>query len=286
MKSARQIFIAILMAAIVICSWLGPLDTQASEQVDAGLKRALVSFATARVLSGVIYVVRGTQISAQPFGVGLNLTPGQVLAPLSDLLKHFSDLMLAASVAFGIQKVLISIGSYWPLSALLTATAFGWTWFYFRRLSPPGWLCRALVVLLMLRFAIPLATIGTELVSQKFLAAEFATSQQAIDLSSVQVAAFSPPLPTSSEAQGTWERVKEWLAKGADVKMHFENLKRAAEQAVDHIVRIMVIFLLETLIIPVLLLWALFAVLRGTFELPRHRPAVIDKLMGVRPANF
>ena len=65
-----------------------------------------------------------------------------------------------------------------------------------------------------------------------------------------------------------------------------EHLKRAAEQAVDHIVRIMVIFLLETLIIPVLLLWALFAVLRGTFELPRHRQAMIDKLMGVRPANF
>ena len=277
MKNARQVVIAICMAAIVVCAWLGPLDLPASEQVDAGLKRALVSFATARVLNGVISVVQGTQISAQPFGVGVNLTPGQLLAPLSELVKHFSDMMLAASIAFGIQKVLISIGSYWLLSAALTATAFGWTWFYFLRLSPPGWLCRALVILLMLRFAIPLVTIGTDLLSQKFLAAEFTSSQQAIDLSSVQVATFIPPMPASSEAQGTWDKVKEWLGKGADVKMHFENLKKAAEQAINHIVKIMVIFLLQTLIIPILLLWALYGVLRGTFELPRHGSAVIAR---------
>ena len=54
MKNARQVFLAICMAAIVVCSWLGPLDAPATEQVDAGLKRALISFATARALNGVI----------------------------------------------------------------------------------------------------------------------------------------------------------------------------------------------------------------------------------------
>ena len=116
MKNARQVILAFCMAAIVLCSWLGPLDAPATEQVDAGLKRALISFATARALNGVISVVQGTQVSAQPFGVGVNLTPGQLLAPLSELVKHFSDLMLAASIAFGIQKVLISIGGYWLIS--------------------------------------------------------------------------------------------------------------------------------------------------------------------------
>jgi hypothetical protein len=277
MKNARQITIAVCMAAIVLCSWLGPLDAPATEQVDAGLKRALVSFATARALNGVISVVRGTQISAQPFGVGVSLTPGQVLAPLSELVKHFSDLMLAASIAFGIQKVLIAIGSYWLLSLVLSAVALGWTWFYFRRMQPPALLSKAVVILLMLRFAIPLVTIGTDLLSQKFLAAEFTSSQQAIDLSSVQVGTFIPPMPVSSESQGTWDKVKDWIAKGADVKLHFENLKKAAEQAIDHIVKIMVIFLLQTLVIPLLLLWALYGVLRGTFELRRQGAAGIAR---------
>lgn len=89
-------------------------------------------------------MVQGTQISAQPFGVGVNLTPGQLLAPLSELVKHFSDLMLAASVAFGIQKVLITIGSYWLLSLVQTGAAVGWTWFYFRSAHAPAWLSPAL----------------------------------------------------------------------------------------------------------------------------------------------
>ena len=277
MKDARQVVLAIGMAIIVLCSWLGPLDTPATEQVDAGLKRALVSFATARALNGVISVVQGTEISAQPFGVGVNFTPGQILAPLSELVKHFSDLMLAASVAFAIQKVLIAIGGYWLISLALTAAALGWGWFYFRRDPPPAWISRAIVILLMLRFAIPLVTLGTEAVSQKFLAADYTSSQQAIDVTSGQAATQNPAMPAAPEAQGFVEKAKEWVSKNADVKTRFEGLKKTAEQAIDHIVKIMVIFILQTLVIPFLLLWALYGVLRGTFELPRQVVGVVAK---------
>lgn len=277
MKNARQIVLAIGMAVIVLVSWLGPLDTPATEQVDAGLKRALISFATARALNGVISVVQGTEISAQPFGVGVNLTPGQILAPLSELVKHFSDLMLAASVAFAIQKVLIAIGGYWLISLALTAAAFGWTWFHFRREPPPAWLSRVVVILLMLRFAIPLVTLGTEALSQKFRAADYTSSQQAIDVTSGQAATQNPAVPASPEAQGFVEKVKDWVSKNADVKTRFESLKKTAEQAIDHIVKIMVIFILQTLVIPFLLLWALYGVLRGTFELPRQVMGAVAK---------
>ena len=53
--------------------------------------------------------------------------------------------------------------------------------------------------------------------------------------------------------------------------------KQTAEQAIDHIVKIMVIFILQTLVIPFLLLWALYGVLRGTFELPRQVVGVVAK---------
>ena len=129
----------------------------------------------------------------------------------------------------------------------------------------------------MLRFAIPLATIGTELLSQKFLAADYASSQRAIETSSGQVAMLNPPIPASTETQGTWDKLKDWISKSADVKMHFETLKKMMEQAIEHIVKIMVIFMLQTLVIPVLLLWGLYGVLRGTFELPRHLPHVVAR---------
>jgi hypothetical protein len=217
MKIARRVILTLCMAAVILCSWLAPLDAPATEQVDAGLKRALVSFATARALNGVISVVQGTQFAAQPFGVGVTLTPGQLLAPVNELVKHFADLMLAASVAFGVQKVLIAIGSFWPISLALTVVALGWTWFYFRRQPPSLWLSRILVILLMIRFAIPLITIGTTILSQRFLAADYEANQQAIDMSSGQVAMLNPPVPTSADTPGMIEKAKDWFSDLAPV---------------------------------------------------------------------
>lgn len=178
--------------------------------------------------------------------------------------------MLAASIAFGIQKMLISIGGYWPVSLVLTTAVLVWAGFHFRHQQPPALLSKICIILLMVRFAIPIVTIGTDTLSQKFLAADYATSQRAIDLSSDNMTALNPPVSTSSDATGIMEKMKGWFAKNGDVKTRFENLKKAAEQATDHIVRLMVIFLLQTVVIPLLLLWGLYAVVRGTFELSQR----------------
>lgn len=274
MQIARKVIVVLSVAALIVCSWLAPLDAPAMEQVDAGLKRALLSFATARALNAVISVAQGTEASIQPLGFGVTLTPGQVLDPVNDLVEQFSNLMLVASVVFGVQKVLISIGSYWPISLLLTVAALGWAWCCFRQPPPSALLSRLLVILLMLRFAIPVVTIGTDLLWQKYLAADYAVSQNSISSASGQADKLSPSIPSTSENQGLMEKVKEWFSKNADIKVHFQNLKDAVERATEHIIKLIVIFVLQTLVIPLLLLWALYGVARRAFEWPRPMPSV------------
>ncbi|WP_372826953.1 hypothetical protein [Polaromonas sp.] len=264
MPRIRRFVLAFFMLAAVACSWLAPLDAPAMQQVDAGLKRALVSFASARALNAVISVAQGTELSVQPLGVGVTLTPGQLLDPVNDLVEKFATLMLAASVAFGVQKALITMGGYWLLSLALTTVALGWIGLHLRQQVAPAWLSRALVVLLMLRFAIPVVTLGTDVLWQKFLAPDYQASQQLIDISSAQAARLAPP--AVPENQGVLDKMKGWLAENADVKARFESLKQAAEQATEHIIRLIVIFLLQTLVIPLLLLWGLYGVARGVFE--------------------
>jgi hypothetical protein len=55
------------------------------------------------------------------------------------------------------------------------------------------------------------------------------------------------------------------------VTKHVETLKRAAEQATEHIIRLIVIFVLQTLVIPLLLLWALYAFVKQVFDRPWQR---------------
>ena len=263
MKLTRQIAAALCLALAVACAWLAPMDAPATAQVDAGLKRALISFATARALHGVLSVVQGTQFSAQPLGVGVTLTPGQLLAPVNDLVKHFSDLMLAASVAFGVQKAVIAIGSYWPISAVLTVVALAWGWVYFRQQRVRPWLSKVLVVLLMTRFAIPVVVIGTDTIWQKFLAADYVSTQTAIDSASGQTQRLGPPAVAGTESTGFLDKARQWMSGVTDVKARFEDIKLTAERVTEQIIRLMVIFLLQTLILPVLLLWGLYAFARG-----------------------
>jgi hypothetical protein len=268
-KIRLTVWLAALLAAVA-CAWLAPLDAPATRQIDAGLKRALLTFAAARALNSVISVAQGTEVSLQPLGVGVTLAPGQLLDPVNDLVELFSNLMLAASVSFGVQKVLIGMAGYWPISLALTVAAIAWSVLQFRARGAPVWLPRLLVVLLMLRFAIPVVTLGTDVLWQKFLASEYESSQQSITSVSSEVVKLAPPAGLAGDSPGMVARMKQWLAENADVKMRFEALKQAAERATLHMIKLMVIFLMQTMLIPLLLMWALYSLARGVFALPRR----------------
>ncbi|MFT5644710.1 MAG: hypothetical protein ACI83P_002269 [Janthinobacterium sp.] len=213
-------------------------------------------------------MVQGTQFDIAPMGVGVSLAPGQILVPINELIRNFSDLMLAASVAFGIQKFLIAMSSYQLISLLLTGVAMIWAACHWRLHLPPRWLSKLLIVLLMLRFAIPVVVLGSSALSQKFLAADYAASQLAVDRIAGQVALLEEQ--GAAAPAGWFGRIAANVPTLADVNARFSTIGQSVERATEHMVTLMVIFVLETLLIPLLLLWVLFGVIRTLFG-PRQR---------------
>jgi len=69
----------VIVVAILALAWLRPMDRHARDQVDLGFQRAAVTYGTARLLHGAVSVMQGTQVNAEPAGVGATFTPGQVL---------------------------------------------------------------------------------------------------------------------------------------------------------------------------------------------------------------
>lgn len=271
MQYARKIIIILSLASIILFSWLALLDSQATQQIDAGLKRGLITFASARTLNAAISVAQGTQVAIEPMGIGVTLTPGQVLDPINDLVEQFSNLMLVACVALGAQKIFINVGGYWPVSLLLTIAIFGWSYFYFRLKQPPIYLSKLIVVLLMIRFAIPIVTIGTDLLFQKFLTLEYQRNQQSISEAPKLISDITPKSQTRlSNGEKWWDQPIVTL-KGAmkstgealDVKKQVDDLHERAEQWTLHVVNLIVIFLLQTLIIPVLLMFILYKMMKN-----------------------
>lgn len=256
----------ILVALMVACAWLSPFDTRANAHVDAGLKRAVATYATARALNALISVAQGTEISLAPVGIGVTLTPGQILDPVNDLVEQFSHVMLMAMVAFGIQKVLLVVGASWMISLTLTVIALAWSIAHLRAWPNPRWLSQLLWIFLLVRFALPLALITTEAVFQQFLAADYQESEQVLKIAQGEAGKGLAATPGADDKALFWERFKNAASDTlGDARTRIEGMKLAAEKAIDRIVRLIVIFTLETLLIPILLVWILRRVCRDAF---------------------
>lgn len=254
----------VLVGVAIACAWLPSIQDRANQQVDDGLKRAVVSFAAAKTLNAAISVAQGTELAFQPVGVGVTVTLGQALDPLNDLVEQFATLMLTASVAFGVQKVLLAIGAHWLVSTAVTGVAFVWALLWWRGRAP-RWLSRVLLVLIVVRFAIPVITVGSDWVFQNFLASNYEQAQGALDKISMTASSTGVPLPEKAKHEGFWEKIKRWTEGGEklDPRAWLSDLEETLGRVADHIVDVMVVFVMQTIIVPLFLLWVLLKIAGG-----------------------
>ncbi len=218
----------------------------------------------------MISVVQGTEISVQLAGFGPTFTPGQVLDPINDLVEQFSTLMLFAAVSFGVQLIMIKFGSYWAVSLALCAAAAGWAWLNWRAPAARAWPTRLLAGLLLVRFAVPLVVVGSEWGFQLLLADRYKADQEKIEFSVGQVTTLSTPANEPKAGETLPERFKRWLSQGTDVAKEaagrIEKLGQLASGMVEHIVMLIAVFVVQTMVLPLLLLWGLVRVGRGVVQ--------------------
>ena len=305
---SRFVLPALLVVAVVL-AWLGTtssplrrysLDESAQVYVDQGLKRALVTFATARTLNAALSLAQGTQVSAQPLGVGVQVSLGQLLRPINEIVGQFADLMLAACIAFGAMEILIRVGSHWSVTIALTALALLYLAGRWRGVAVPFNVGKVLAVVLLIRFAIPAVSIASDVIYRTFMAEDYQASQQAIALSTDRIGQAAPAQPGQAlparKGEDCW-MLPDWLCrkldggssveqkpqtnaepglldrvKGAvlvDVPGQIGKLGEVAESVTEHVVKLMVVFMLQTLVVPLALGWAL---LRGVGLLLQARP--------------
>ena len=264
-------FILILgILLLILATWYPALNTGANREVDAGLKRALISFGTARAINAVISVAQGTELAVQPAGVGLKFSLGQVLHPLNELVGQFAHVMLAASIAFGIIKILVSISSASAVSIAISATIVAWSYFRWNRISVPILITRILFVLLLIRFALPLAALSSEALYKSFMEKEYVASQSAIDGKTNVLRSFNTtggagdPVKTESFI----DRLKGRLSGTFDINARLEQFAGAASGLVDHIVKLMALFILQTMVFPVIFIWGLARICWGILTAP------------------
>lgn len=263
----RKLILSLICLLLAVTAYTGLVDSVGRDYTDKGFKRALVTFAVARSLNGVISVAQGTEVALQPAGIGINFAPGQILDPINDLIERFSWVMLASSTSLGLQKLLMTIFSS-PVFNLLIAISLGvWLlslWWQRLASSPlQPFIYRVVLFLLVVRFAIPLISVGSELLFNTFLADQYQSSTSSIENTASEIGQInqsrseSTPDSADDSLMGWAKRFYNSAVASIDVDGYLERYKAAAADASEHAINLIVIFLLQTVLVPLLFLWAL-----------------------------
>jgi hypothetical protein len=270
----RKVLWTIVVFASIAIAGSGIVDDAAGDLAEDAFKRALLTFAVARTLNGVISLAQGTELALEPGGVGVNLGVGEVLDPVNDLVEQFSGVMLVAASSLGLQNVLLRITAWWGCTALLVGAglvALVLTWWpgpIERRVSTFG--MRLLMLVLVLRFIVPALVIGTNVVTKQFLEDEQRTATAALEAASEEIEEISeeaaPPRSTDrSMLERFGDSVRDTL-ESMDVDGRLERLRMSLATASEHIVNLIVLFVLQTILLPIAFVWLIVELLKGAIS--------------------
>ena len=270
MLKKRLLWTAVMLLAVA-GALTGHIDRASEEQAENALTNALVTFAVARTLNGVISVAQGTEIALEPGGVGVVLSAGEILDPVNDLIERFSAVMLIAASSLGLQALLLNITSWWGVTAFLLAAAAGFLVVMWAPRSAAASyaepVLRVLLILLFVRFAVPVLIVGTTVISDAFLVPEQEAATAILRDTTADIERISDEAQAAStEEQSLMDRLGEIIDESLEsirVGDRMQELRESASNAAEHIVSLIAIFVLQTILLPLLFLWLFMAGLKG-----------------------
>ncbi len=260
-----------LLVGCVALALSGRGEVLAEDYVGQAFKRALITFALVRGINAVVSVVQGTEVAIEPAGVGVTLTPGEALDPLNDLVERFSWIMLLATTSLGTQKVLVAASGSWILQAALGVAALVallllWRAEMFRSTGWRTFALRFVVLVLFVRFAMPVIALLNHATYEALLADRFDASYAALQQTKTDVEqVHANPPPSTDAGVSVLDRFGRWIDRTSqqlDVEARLELYQSKLGQATEQVVDLIVVFVLTTVVFPLIFLFLGLRLLR------------------------
>ncbi len=246
------------------------VDAEADAYFTESIKTASMAYATIRGVNAVVSVLKESEIEVSPAGVGINIAAGQILDPIDDMTERLSDIVVAAIVSLGIQKVGYEIGEALSFKAIavLLLLIIPAVWAGVRGADKyTSLLLKVALILLLLRFLLPAASLLNDIFYQKVLQERIghavedltivSTSYQ--DLSTLEDreekkdGGFLSSITGSGD--GRLERTKQAFLKV------IKNVEQIIESLLELTTLYVMLFIMQIVMIPLAILWLLIRIL-------------------------
>lgn len=272
-----KLLISLLLLLVLALSLSFTIDEEAMRIHDISFERAMVAFGLAKGLNGVISLLQGTEFSFTPVGVGFNFSIGEVLDPFNDMVERFSIVMLLASISLGIQKLLLILSTKLFLQVTIGATTALFLFVLWikkaQNISVLIFSMKMLFLLLLLRFAALFFVYSSEYFYQSVLQNEFEHSKVIVQKAQLELENLqqeSKELVSSKKESGFFDGVSskfETLSETFNISAKLESLQTQIEEASRNIIHLITIFVVQSILMPLLFLWLFIASIKFIFHL-------------------
>jgi len=279
-----KVFISILIICVLALSLTVGFDDGAMKLHDEALNRAMISFGLAKGLNAIISLIQGTELSFTPVGVGLNFSVGEVLDPFNDMVERFSWVMLVASVSLGIQKLLLILSTKVFLQIAIGVSVFFTLLFmWMKKLQNSvffSFSLKVLFLLIVLRFGAVLFVYSSEIFYNSVLKPEYLNSSKIIEQTKQELEEMqnkNKEIINSKETDKLHKKKTKWyefelsskyeeIKAQLNVSKQLESLQDSIEKASKNIVSLITIFVVQSVIMPLLFLWFFVCSIKWIFR--------------------
>ena len=272
---AKNTSISCFIVFIIFLSYSNILDSVAENYTEAGIERSLITFALSRSLNGVISVAQGTEVALSPAGVGLTFAPGQILDPVNDLIERFSWVVMVSGASLGIQRLFLEITSSIFVNVVLSFLAIFYLLNLWGSLSkfnvkfiPVSLVNKSLVLLIFIRFSVPVIALINEGLYLSYLQPQYSEAQSQLQNASVQIKQINESSRQGADIDddSLLNQVEQWMDRtrqSLDIENQMNSLKQAASDMSHQVVNLIVVFVVQTIIFPLLFLWLMIQGAKG-----------------------
>ncbi len=255
-----KVFFTLALALVLLLATMGLLDSFGSAYNETALDQAAVAYAVTRGINAIISVAQGTKLDLAV----LNFSIGEILDPINDLVERFSWIVLAAMASLGIQKVLILLAAapffnlvLWGVGLILA----GLVWFYAGFTRQIRYCTYLLLILLFVRFSFVGVALVNYCLENGILHEIKADAMEELKQTQSNLSQLAG---NSEQEEALLASVKSaWssLLSEQQDEPNVNQMREIAEKTIDSIIDLIVVFTLQTLILPLLFLWGWYIAL-------------------------
>ena len=226
-----------------------PIAERTETYLERSVKSVLATYIVVRGLNAGVSVIKESELSLSPAGVGVSIAFGEILDPLDDATERVSSLILVSFISLGVQALMVDLLSQ-PILILTGVLSVALGLYMAVRDKVPPVIPRVLLMFIVLRFFFPISLMVGEFTYDLAVKERVEEAKDQLTRVKGEIVLMTSGLKDPSQLEKLPSKAKD-----------------LADRSVESLLTLALAFTFQTIIMPILFAYLTLKLAIGTLRL-------------------